>query len=148
MDPLRLPSSGTVYVDANCVIYSVERIEPYDALLMPLWQAAAESRLSIVTSELTLLEVLVRPIRDQNEMLMSAFRAFLTGTRELSMIPVTTTILEQAAHIRAETGMRTPDAIHAATAIETQASLFVTNDPGLRRVSVLGVSVLSELTTA
>ena len=33
MGSLTLPPSGTVYVDANTVIYTVERIEPYNSLL-------------------------------------------------------------------------------------------------------------------
>ena len=33
MGPLRLPPAGLVYVDANMLIYSVERIEPYRSLL-------------------------------------------------------------------------------------------------------------------
>jgi hypothetical protein len=37
---LTLPG-GAVYVDANAVIYSIERIEPYHTLLLPLWQAVA-----------------------------------------------------------------------------------------------------------
>jgi len=37
---LTLPQSGVVYVDANAVIYSVEKIEPYNSLPMPLWQGS------------------------------------------------------------------------------------------------------------
>lgn len=29
MGALDLPASGVIYLDANCFIYSVERIEPY-----------------------------------------------------------------------------------------------------------------------
>ncbi len=38
MGPLTLPTGGSVYVDANVLIYSIERIEPYRALLAPAWQ--------------------------------------------------------------------------------------------------------------
>ncbi len=44
MGPLNLPASGAVYVDANCVIYSVEKIAPYADLLAPLRAAVADSR--------------------------------------------------------------------------------------------------------
>ena len=144
MGPLKLPSSGTVYVDANCVIYSVEKIEPYDAILAPLWQAAAKNRLSVVSSELTFLEVFVRPIRERNDKLQMAFREFLSGTREFRLIPVSRAVMERAARIRAETSLRTPDAIHAASAIEEHASLLVTNDPGFGRITGIEVSVLSK----
>ena len=55
MGALTLPASGTVYVDANIVIYAVEKIEPYHQLLEPLWLAAQAGHLQIVTSELTWL---------------------------------------------------------------------------------------------
>jgi hypothetical protein len=38
MGALSVPTSGLVYVDANTVIYAVERIEPYCTLLEPVWQ--------------------------------------------------------------------------------------------------------------
>ena len=41
MGSLRLPDGGPVYMDANAVIYSVERIEPYRTLLEPMWHEAA-----------------------------------------------------------------------------------------------------------
>ena len=41
MGPLMLPAGGPVYIDANAIIYSVERVEPYGRLLAPMWQARA-----------------------------------------------------------------------------------------------------------
>ena len=40
MGPLTLPAGGTIYIDANAIIYSVERVEPYRRLLAPMWQQA------------------------------------------------------------------------------------------------------------
>ena len=40
MGQLTLPPSGSVYIDADAVIYSVEKIEPYWTLLQPMWSAA------------------------------------------------------------------------------------------------------------
>jgi hypothetical protein len=69
MGTLILPPSGQVYVDSNAVIYAIERIEPYRTLLEPLWQAAHDGGIAIITSELTWLETLTKPIRDQNPQL-------------------------------------------------------------------------------
>jgi predicted nucleic acid-binding protein len=60
---LTLPTSGTVYLDANCFIYSIERIDPFRAILDTLWQAVSGGRITVVTSELTLLEVLVSRLK-------------------------------------------------------------------------------------
>ena len=64
MGKLILPARGTVYVDANALIYRVEEIEPQLARTRELWQAVDAGTAQIVTSELTLLEVLVKPLRD------------------------------------------------------------------------------------
>jgi predicted nucleic acid-binding protein len=61
-------------------------------------------------------------------------------------IPINRQILETAAQLRASTHLKTPDAIHAATALESGCTLFVTNDPAFKRVPNLAVMVLSDLT--
>ena len=141
MGSLILPPSGSVYVDANSVIYAVEKIEPYRSFLAPLWPAAQAGQLSIVTSELTWLETLVKPMRDGNAALELLFRAFLTA-REVRLAPVTLSVWEQAARLRA-LGLKTPDALHAATGLAFGCTLFLTNDAAFVRVPGLPVTVLS-----
>ena len=141
MGALSLPASGPVYVDANTVIYAVERIEPYRTVLEPLWQAAQQQQISLVTSELTWLETLVKPLRDNNRHLETLFRSFLTG-QEMMLIPATLPIWEHAAQLRG-VGLKTPDALHAATALAVGCNLFVTNDPIFLRVGQLPVTILN-----
>jgi hypothetical protein len=50
MGTLGWPPSGTVYLDANGFIYSVERIDPYRAILDSLWQAVSTGRIRVMTS--------------------------------------------------------------------------------------------------
>jgi predicted nucleic acid-binding protein len=143
MGTLTLPTSGQIYVDANAVIYAIERIEPYRTLLEPLWQAAYAEDLAIITSELTWLETLTKPLRDQNSQLEALFRAFLSA-QEVTLLPATLPLWEQAARLRG-LGLKTPDALHAATALTQQCVLFITNDPIFRRVPNLPVVVLADV---
>jgi hypothetical protein len=55
--PLTLPPSGIVYVDANPIIYSVEKHPAFGPLLQPLWQAAQTKTIEVLSSDLVLLEV-------------------------------------------------------------------------------------------
>lgn len=147
MGPLSLPASGSVYMDTNAFIYSVERIDPYRALLDPFWDDVQKAHASVLTSELSLLEVLVRPLRDGDTALEMAFRAVLLSSPDVRTVPITLTILERAARLRAIHSLRTPDAIHAATALKHGCGPFITNDAAFRRVPGFPVTVLADLVT-
>lgn len=144
MGPLILPTGGPVHVDANAIIYSVERVEPYRSLLAPMWEAVRAGRLTLTSSELVALEILIKPLRDGNVRLEMLFRSILASA-ELELIPATLETWEDAARIRAETGLATPDALHVATALQSGCELFITNDTDFRRVQGLPVVVLDDL---
>ena len=144
MGGLTLPAHGKVYLDANCIIYTVELFEPYKTALHPVWAAARTGTLTIVTSELTLLEVLVKPLKIGDLALERDFRTLLQGASDVSMLAITQDVLERAANLRATVGLKTPDAIHAATALLAGCALFVTNDLAFQRVAGLPVELLSE----
>lgn len=71
MGSLTLPPSGVVYLDAQAIIYTVEEHPQYAPLLDDLWQASATGRVTAATSQLTWLEVLIRPWREGNHELLS-----------------------------------------------------------------------------
>jgi predicted nucleic acid-binding protein len=145
MGQLRLPASGSVYVDTSAVIYSVEKIDPYWTVLQPLWQAAQQGQFIVLSSELVLLETLVKPLKEADTVLETTFRELLLASKEVQLIPVSLSILEKAAHLRASTGLKSPDAIHAATALSVGSPMFVTNETIFKRVSGLTVVVLHEV---
>ena len=147
MEPLTLPTGGAVYVDASAIIYSVERVEPYSSLLAPMWEEARAGRFTLASSELVALETLIRPLRDGNARLEMLFRSILAAA-EMELIPATLATWEDAARIRAETGLATPDALHAATALQAGCTLFVTNDDDFRRIQGLPVAILDDLIEA
>lgn len=139
------PTSGGVYVDSNSVIYRVEGTEPLATASAPLWEALQVGLCRLITSELTLLEVLVKPLRDGNLALASVYRKVVAETEGLACLAIDRETLELASRIRADHRLRTPDSIHAATAIRSGASLFVTNDGDFRRVVGLNVAMLGEI---
>ena len=144
MGPLILPTGGAVYVDANAIIYSVERVEPYRSLLAPMWEEARAGRFTLASSELVALETLIKPLRDGNARLEMLFRSILAAA-EMELIPATLATWDDAARIRAETGLATPDALHAATALRAGCAAFITNDTDFRRVEGLSVVILDDL---
>src|SRR5207249_11315500 len=127
MGALNIPDSGVVYLDTAPIIYTVERHADYESLLLPLWTALDAESIQVITSELTLLETLVKPLSDGNQSLVADYEKLLTETR-IRMQPVSLTILKAAARIRATAKLNTPDAIHAATALSVSCAQFITND--------------------
>ena len=148
MGALTLPISGTVYVDTNTVIYRVEEVKPYIDVALPLWDALDARTQAVATSELSVLEVLVRPRRLQNTSLQELFLGTLYDTLGLLCVPISRQILEAAAQIRATSGRKIPDALHAATALIEGCTLFVTNNAAFRRIPGLNVALLSEIAAA
>ena len=145
MGTITLPSFGTVYVDTNILIYRIERIEPYLSASQPLWDALRAHTIEVYTSELTALEVSVKPLRDKDNALYDLYQRILYQVQGFETIAISSTILQRAAQVRADVGLKTPDAIHAATALEMGCALFVTNDSAFRRVPGLNVAVLNEV---
>jgi predicted nucleic acid-binding protein len=141
---LILPSSGLVYLDANSIIYTVEKHPDYSPLLRALWLAAQANTIDVVSSELVLVETLVLPLKNGDKALQQAYELALLGT-ELRLLPITQRILRRAAQLRATTKLKTPDALHAATALDAGCALFVTNDVGYRVVTGLPLVVLNDL---
>lgn len=136
---------GAIFsLDSDVIIYSVERIEPYNSLLKPLWAAAKAGEIQLVGSELLLLETLVKPLQIQDRILEGLFRQLLTRS-EIQLVAISQSILEQAARLRAITSIRTPDAIHAATAITTNSTMFLSNDSGYRLVPGFPLALLSDI---
>lgn len=146
MGSLTLPASGLVYLDANAVIYTVEKHPVYGPLLRPLWQAAQARAIEVVSSDLALMETLVGPLRSGDTLLEQTYEQALLGT-DLRLLPLTHAILREAARLRATTRLKTPDAIHAATALYAGCVLFITNDVGFRNVVGLPVVILNDLLT-
>ena len=147
MGPLALPSTGLVYLDANGLIYSVERVEPYRTLLEPMWQGAQDGSLTIVSSPVLVVEALVKPLRDGNTEIEAQYRE-LFGANAVRLLEASYSVFEDAARLRAETGLTIPDALHAATALRADCALFITNDTDFRRVQGLPTVVLDDLVKA
>ena len=144
MGALTLPVSGLVYIDTMTLIYTVERYPAYWPLLEPLWLAAQAGTIEIVSSELTLMEALVGPFKSGDTTLERAYEHALVGT-DMRLLPITQPILREAARLRASTKLRTPDAVHAATAQQVACVLFVSNDVGFRAVPGLPLAILDDL---
>ena len=144
MGQLVISSGSKVYVDTAVLIYTMEENTDYFDLLKPLWIKFQAQEIELISSELTMMEVLVLPLRNNNESLISDYEQLLLNSA-MQLIAINQPVLRQAANLRATNSLKTPDAIHAATAISVNCDLFITNDNGFRNLAELPVVILSEV---
>lgn len=140
--PRRLPLYG---VDTMLFVYHFEGNERFGPAAGRLLQAAEDGRCRLVASVLALLEVLVVPKRHGREDLCQRYRDLFESFPNLSLLPVGREVVEIASDLRARHDLRTPDALHLATAIHAGAESFVSEDrrlKGLPGVRVVGMEEL------
>jgi predicted nucleic acid-binding protein len=134
-----------VALDTAPVIYFIEENPLYLEKISPFFEAIDKGEIKTITSVITLLEVLVHPLRNNNQELAQKYRDILSNTEGLTIVPLTSVIAEEAARIRARYNLSTPDAIQIATAIHMEASFFLTNDQRLLSIPTPKVLVISLL---
>ena len=145
MDWLRELRGAVVGLDTAPLIYFLQDDASYGPVVQPFFEAMDRGDFSAVTSTLTLCEVLAQPFRQGAAALVEEYRSILLNAAHLTTVDVTPEIAEAAARLRAEHGLRTPDAVQIATAVHQGASFLLTNDLKLRAIPVLKVVVLADL---
>jgi len=125
---------GAIYLDTNIFIMAFEiRSEVSDQLTQIFDRLDGQPEACLVTSELTLSELLVRPIRENDEQRMEQYEAFIAPSRWLNVLPAARSTLRVAATLRAQnSNLKLPDAIHIATALRANCSHILTNDQGIK----------------
>ena len=133
-----------VGLDTSPLIYFIEEHPTYLDVVRRFFENMDEGNFIAVTSTITLLEVLIHPLRNNDQDLAAEYRDILLNSN-LVTLELSGSIAEQAARLRADHNLPTPDAIHLATAIDAGASFFFTNDLGLPQIQSLNILVLDEL---
>jgi predicted nucleic acid-binding protein len=134
-----------VGLDTAPLIYFIEEHPIFLPRIQPFFEALDRGLFRAITSTITLTEVLVHPMRQSQESLAEQYRKILLGARNLTTMPVTAQIAEQAAELRARHNLRTPDAIQLATAIHAKARSFLTNDKEISAPESLRIITLGGL---
>ena len=136
-----------ICIDTAPVIYFIEENPKYRNVIRPVFVEIDLGNIEAITSTITLLEVLVHPLRVGNETLAGKYREILLFSEGLTTIEILHEISEIASRLRAKYSIRTPDAIQIAVGIRYGASKFLTNDPNLKKVSDIEVLVLGDYLT-
>lgn len=131
-----------LYLDANVIIYGYEASEPIRSTVRNrLWQWCADQGGNLVTSAFSRLECRVVPIRNRDLPLLSAYDDFFCGGG-VELVEVSIPVIDLATELRAQFGLKSPDAVHLASAIHAGSDLFLTGDAALRKCTSITVEVI------
>lgn len=83
----------------------------------------------------------VKPLRANDAHLLALYDAFFSSS-EVDILEISRAIVEKATDLRAMLNVKTPDALHLASAILSGATAFLTGDKGLARCTEVLVEVL------
>ncbi len=133
------------FFDSSALIYLVEGKEPFAAKVRSALADAATKnpKLGAAVSRLTWLECRVGPMKSNDAATLAKFDAFF-GRADLVWVELGKNVIELAAAIRVTHGLKTPDALQAASCLQLgKDHLFLTGDVSFKRVSGLNVNLLA-----
>jgi predicted nucleic acid-binding protein len=136
-----------IFLDTNFFIYLIEGAGPNAARVKYLLQSFSARRDEILTSVMTLGEVLVMPIRNRDLALAQQYRRIFKGPG-ISVLPFQEDAAERFAFLRADSKIRPPDAIQLAVAGSAGCDLFLTNDERLVGTIVQGIQFVTSFDKA
>ena len=134
-------------LDTNPFIYFFEQHPRYFPLVTSLFDYLKKPEIQGITSIITLIETCVQPQRQGRTDLVTIYEQALLNARQFNTLPINAALAKRAIQLRAAYNVRVPDALQLAAALESGASLFVTNDRRLNRVAEIELLLLDDYTT-
>lgn len=133
-----------VFLDTNIFIYLIEEHNVFGKTTEELVQRLALRDDQIVTSAMTLGEVLVKPIAMQDFKVISLYKSFFSSG-VVEVVPFEMKAALEYSAIRQDKSLKAPDAIQLACAAASGCDLFVTNDDRLSKKIILGIQFITSL---
>lgn len=134
-----------VFWDTNLFIYLIERHPEFEPKVRVLLNWHRQQGDQIVTSALTLGELLAQPLRRGRADLAQRYTELLTASDGVTLVSFDRHAAATYAEIRASTSVRQPDAIQLACAVAAGAARFVTNDQRLWGLTIPNIQTIGGL---
>lgn len=132
-----------IFFDTNFFIYMFEGIEPNRSLTLAIRKRMMDRGDRIVTSAMTLGEVLVRPTKLGQTSLIQQYDQAIRSTTQV--VSFDASVAWRYASLRATHKLRNADAIQLACAAHFGVDLFITNDTDLHKLNVPGIGFIAPL---
>jgi predicted nucleic acid-binding protein len=136
-----------VFFDTHLFIYLVDGQGERSARVRNILERMSERRDELLTSAMTLAEVLVKPIAAGDNAWAEQYEKML-DTPGVSVLPFDRSCARIYARLRQDAALKPPDAIQLACAANARCDLFITNDDRLSRKIVPGIQFIASLDRA
>ena len=135
-----------IFWDTNLFVYLFEDKGELTERVVSLRERMAERNDELLTSTLSVGEILVRPLEADDEQLADQYEHAMAAAA--TILPFDGPAARKFASIRRDRTIRPPDAIQLACAAAAGVDLFITNDQRLSRKVVPGIHFIQSLPTA
>jgi len=133
-----------IMFDTAPIVYFIEEHKEFGKIADEIFKVIKDdSEYRPFSSVITLIEVLTQPLRKSKMEVVEKYRQFLLNSSNFITYSIDPIIAQKSAELRAQYGIKTPDAIQLA-GIENDGTLFVTNDRDLKKIKEIEVIVLEE----
>lgn len=132
--------------DTNLFIYLLDAQSPLRPSVHSLREKMLSAGVGLVTSTMTLAEVMTGPRRMKQEGLAAQYKSAISQVA--SIVPFEEQAADLYSSIRAAHRVKPPDAIQLACAAAHGVELFITNDAELGKFRIPGIHFIVSITTA
>lgn len=134
-----------VYIDANFLIYFLDRTEHYFDVVAPIFQACDRGDFMGFTGDAAVCEVMVHPYRNKSPSEIARGKSLFSREGFLTVLRHDVETFDLTAQIRAGSNMRMIDALHFATALQAGCRYLLTNDHDFKSGTTLEVIPIRSL---
>jgi predicted nucleic acid-binding protein len=132
-----------IFFDTNVFIYMFEGAEPFKSQVLEIRKRTIDRGDQIVTSAMTLGEVLVKPTKLGQTSLIEQYDKAIRSTTKLVVFDPS--VAWRYASLRATHNLRNADAVQLACAAHSGVDLFITNDQHLHKLNIPGIGFITPL---
>jgi len=132
-----------IFFDTNVFIYLFEDYEPFSSIVDACWRRMIQRGDRLVTSAMTLGELLVKPTRLGQASLIEQYDHTIRSRAQV--VNFDSGVAWRYASLRATHRLRNADAIQLACAAHYGVDLFITNDAQLHKLDIPGIGFIAPL---
>lgn len=135
-----------IFWDTNLFIYLFEDYGEFSRRVQRLRSSMLSRGDQLLTSSLTLGEILVKPVEQGDSDLCARYENAITASSVV--VPFDVKAAKLYAALRRDRALRAPDAVQLACAGSVGTDLFITNDARLQSKTVSGIQFIVSLENA